>query len=138
MLYSWRLWLSDFPTEDWFWKRLKADFMMRESIQELQELTQAVDSHWVEQQLTDRRAVLDSVWAAIWGDLWCGLTALASVEESEWIFTEPIRSQLIRDQEEAAVSQAEGRLKQQEQEIDDLRRKDTGLEQISQTHTHNN
>jgi len=60
------------------------------------------------------------------------------VEKSEWIFTEPIRSQLIRDQEEAAVSQAEGRLKQQEQEIDDLRRKDTGLEQISQTHTHNN
>ncbi|XP_067233188.1 tripartite motif-containing protein 16-like [Chanodichthys erythropterus] len=71
-------------------------------------------------------------------------SAQTAVEDSERIFTELIRSiescsevtQLIRDQEEAAVSQAEGRLERLEQEINDLRRRDTELEQLSNTHHH--
>ncbi|XP_048045665.1 tripartite motif-containing protein 16-like protein [Megalobrama amblycephala] len=68
-----------------------------------------------------------------------------AVEDSEKIFTELIRSierrrsevtQLIRDQEKAAVSRAEGRLERLEQEINDLRRRDAELEQLSHTHDH--
>ncbi|XP_051718574.1 finTRIM family, member 16 isoform X2 [Ctenopharyngodon idella] len=69
----------------------------------------------------------------------------AAVEDSERIFTELIRSiersrsevtQLIRDQEKAAVSQAEGILERLEQEIDDLKRRDAELEQLSHTDHH--
>ncbi|XP_050948795.1 tripartite motif-containing protein 16 isoform X2 [Labeo rohita] len=72
-------------------------------------------------------------------------SAQAAVEDSERIFTELIRSierslsevtQLIRDQEEIEVSQTEGRLKQLEQEIEDLRRRDAELEQHSHTDHH--
>ncbi|ROL49772.1 Tripartite motif-containing protein 47 [Anabarilius grahami] len=72
-------------------------------------------------------------------------SAQTAVEDSERIFTELIRSiersrsevtQQIRDQEEAAVSRAEGRLERLEQEINDLRRRDAELEQLSQTHHH--
>ncbi|XP_048042586.1 tripartite motif-containing protein 16-like [Megalobrama amblycephala] len=72
-------------------------------------------------------------------------SAQTAVEDSKKIFTELIRSiersrsevtQLIRDQEKAAVSRAEGRLKQVEQEINDLRRRDAELEQLSHTHDH--
>lgn len=67
------------------------------------------------------------------------------MDESERIFTELIRSiersrsevtRLIRDQEKAAVSRAEGLLQQLEQEIDDLKRRDAELEQLSQTYDH--
>ncbi|KAL0159719.1 hypothetical protein M9458_043450, partial [Cirrhinus mrigala] len=67
----------------------------------------------------------------------------------ERIFTELIHSaiekswseliRLIRDQEKAAVSRAEGQLEQLErleQEISDLRRRDTELEQLSHTQDH--
>ncbi|XP_048040163.1 tripartite motif-containing protein 16-like [Megalobrama amblycephala] len=72
-------------------------------------------------------------------------SAQTAVEDSEKIFTELIRSiersrsevtQLIRDQEKAAVSRAEGRLARLEQEINDLRRRDAELEQLSHTHDH--
>ncbi|XP_051717823.1 tripartite motif-containing protein 16-like isoform X2 [Ctenopharyngodon idella] len=72
-------------------------------------------------------------------------SAQAAVEDSERIFTELIRSiersrsevtQLIRDQEKTAVSRAEGRLERLEQEIDDLRRRDNELEQLSHTDHH--
>ncbi|XP_073689017.1 tripartite motif-containing protein 16-like protein, partial [Garra rufa] len=43
---------------------------------------------------------------------------------------------LIRDQEKRAVSRAEGRLERLEQEINDLRRRDTELEQLSHTQDH--
>ncbi|ROJ38767.1 Tripartite motif-containing protein 16 [Anabarilius grahami] len=65
-----------------------------------------------------------------------------AVEDSERIFTELIRSiersrseatQRIRDQEKTAVSRAEGRLERLEQEINDLRRRDAELEQLSHT-----
>ncbi|XP_067221517.1 tripartite motif-containing protein 16-like [Chanodichthys erythropterus] len=72
-------------------------------------------------------------------------SAQTAVEDSEKIFTELIRSierrfsevtQRIRDQEKAAVSRAEGRLERLEQEINDLRRRDAELEQLSHTHDH--
>uniref|UniRef100_A0A671L5W4 E3 ubiquitin/ISG15 ligase TRIM25-like n=1 Tax=Sinocyclocheilus anshuiensis TaxID=1608454 RepID=A0A671L5W4_9TELE len=73
-------------------------------------------------------------------------SAQTAVEDSERIFTELIRSikrsrseliRLIRDQEKTAVmSRAEGRLEQLEQEINDLRRRDAELEQLSHTQDH--
>ncbi len=69
-------------------------------------------------------------------------SAQTAVENSERIFTELIRSiersrseliQLIRDQEKLEVSRAEGRLERLEQEINDLRRRDAELEQLSHT-----
>ncbi|KAL1248203.1 hypothetical protein QQF64_021521, partial [Cirrhinus molitorella] len=72
-------------------------------------------------------------------------SAQTAVEDSERIFTELIRSiersrseliRLIRDQEKAAVSRAEGRLERLEQEINDLRRREAELEQLSHTQDH--
>ncbi|XP_077065474.1 tripartite motif-containing protein 16-like isoform X1 [Siphateles boraxobius] len=72
-------------------------------------------------------------------------SAQTAVEDSERIFTKFIRSikrsrseatQRIRDQEKTAVSRAEGRLEQLEQEINDLRRRDAELEQLSHTQDH--
>ncbi|XP_048039086.1 E3 ubiquitin/ISG15 ligase TRIM25-like [Megalobrama amblycephala] len=69
-------------------------------------------------------------------------SAQTAVEDSERIFTELICSiersrseakQRIRDQEKTAVSRAEGRLKRLEQEINDLRRREAELEQLSHT-----
>ncbi|KAK2900617.1 hypothetical protein Q8A67_008732 [Cirrhinus molitorella] len=72
-------------------------------------------------------------------------SAQAAVKDSERIFTELICSiersrsevtQLIRDQETCALSRAEGQLKRLEQEIEDLRRRDDELEQLSNTNHH--
>uniref|UniRef100_A0A8C2CY75 FinTRIM family, member 10 n=1 Tax=Cyprinus carpio TaxID=7962 RepID=A0A8C2CY75_CYPCA len=72
-------------------------------------------------------------------------SAQTAVEDSERIFTELIRSiersrsevtQLIRDQEKFLISQAKGLLKQMKQEIEDLKRRDTELEQLSHTDHH--
>uniref|UniRef100_A0A672P0J1 Tripartite motif-containing protein 16-like n=1 Tax=Sinocyclocheilus grahami TaxID=75366 RepID=A0A672P0J1_SINGR len=72
-------------------------------------------------------------------------SAQTAVEDSERIFTELIRSiershseliRLIRDQEKTAVSRAEERLERLKQEIDDLKRRDAALEQLSETEDH--
>ncbi|XP_051948350.1 tripartite motif-containing protein 16-like isoform X2 [Xyrauchen texanus] len=72
-------------------------------------------------------------------------SAQTAVEDSERIFTELMRSiersrsevtQLIRGQEKAAVSRAEGLLERLEQEIDDLRRRDAELQKLSNTDDH--
>ncbi|XP_048018266.1 tripartite motif-containing protein 16-like [Megalobrama amblycephala] len=72
-------------------------------------------------------------------------SAQAAVDVSERIFTELIRSiersrsevtQMIREQEKAEVSRAEGLLKRLEQEIDDLSRRDAGLKQLLHTDDH--
>ncbi|KAF4101619.1 E3 ubiquitin-protein ligase TRIM16-like isoform X1 [Onychostoma macrolepis] len=72
-------------------------------------------------------------------------SAQAAVKESDMIFSELIRSikknrsdvtRLIRDQERAVVSQAEGLLERLEQEIADLRRKNVDLEQLEHTDDH--
>ncbi|XP_052471956.1 E3 ubiquitin/ISG15 ligase TRIM25 isoform X2 [Carassius gibelio] len=71
--------------------------------------------------------------------------AQTAAEDSERIFTEIIRSihkhrsevkQLIRDQERAAVSRAEARLDELEQEISDLKRRDIELKQFSEAQDH--
>jgi len=43
---------------------------------------------------------------------------------------------MIRDQEKAQVSRAEGLLKRLEKEIDDLRRREAELKQLSHTDNH--
>ncbi|XP_058611747.1 tripartite motif-containing protein 16-like protein isoform X1 [Onychostoma macrolepis] len=72
-------------------------------------------------------------------------SAQTAVEHNEKIFTELILSikkrqhevtQLIRDQERTEVSRAEGLLEQLEQEISDLQRRDTELDQHSHTEQH--
>ncbi|XP_067220067.1 tripartite motif-containing protein 16-like [Chanodichthys erythropterus] len=72
-------------------------------------------------------------------------SAQTAMEGSERIFTELIRSiekrhaevkQLIRDQERAAVKQAEERLARLELELDDLRWKENELKQLSNTDDH--
>ncbi|XP_071260576.1 tripartite motif-containing protein 16-like [Salvelinus alpinus] len=72
-------------------------------------------------------------------------SAKAAVEDSDQIFTELIRSierrssevkELIRAQEKAQVSQAEGLLEQLKQEIAELRKRSTELEQLSHTEDH--
>ncbi|XP_076125588.1 tripartite motif-containing protein 16-like isoform X2 [Alosa pseudoharengus] len=72
-------------------------------------------------------------------------SAQTAVEDSERIFTEMIHSlerrrsevkELIRAQEKAEVSRTEGLLKQLEQEISELKRRDAELEQLSHTDDH--
>ncbi|XP_067249298.1 tripartite motif-containing protein 16-like [Chanodichthys erythropterus] len=72
-------------------------------------------------------------------------SAQTAVEDNERIFTELIHSierscsevtQRIRDQEKTAVSRAEERLERLEQEINDLRRRDAELEQLSHKQNH--
>ncbi|XP_052368877.1 E3 ubiquitin/ISG15 ligase TRIM25-like [Oncorhynchus keta] len=72
-------------------------------------------------------------------------SAQSAVEVSDQIFTELIRSiersssevkELIRAQEKAQVSQAEGLLEQLKQEIAELRKRSTELEQLSHTEDH--
>uniref|UniRef100_A0A3B3SAW7 Uncharacterized protein n=1 Tax=Paramormyrops kingsleyae TaxID=1676925 RepID=A0A3B3SAW7_9TELE len=72
-------------------------------------------------------------------------SAQSAVEDSVRIFTEMIRSierrrsevtLLIRDQEKAAVSQAEGDMERLKQEIDELKRRHSELEQLSHTDDH--
>ncbi|XP_045068667.1 tripartite motif-containing protein 16-like [Coregonus clupeaformis] len=72
-------------------------------------------------------------------------SAQAAVVDSDKIFTELIRSierrrsevkELIRAQVKAQVSQAEGLLEQLEQEIAELRKRSTELEQLSHTEDH--
>ncbi|KAG5280952.1 hypothetical protein AALO_G00065820 [Alosa alosa] len=72
-------------------------------------------------------------------------SAQTAVDESERTFTKMICSiermhsevkELIRAQEKAEVSRAEGLMKQLEQEIAELKRKDAELEQLSHTEDH--
>ncbi|XP_064814434.1 tripartite motif-containing protein 16-like [Oncorhynchus masou masou] len=72
-------------------------------------------------------------------------SAQSAVEDSDQIFTELIRSierrssevkELIRAREKAQVSQAEGLLEQLKQEIAELRKRSTELEQLSHTEDH--
>ncbi|XP_069043956.1 E3 ubiquitin-protein ligase TRIM39-like isoform X4 [Lepisosteus oculatus] len=72
-------------------------------------------------------------------------SARTAVQDTDRIFTELIRSiertrsevtDLIRAQERAAVSQAEGLLERLEKEITELKRRDAELDQISHTEDH--
>ncbi|XP_073678322.1 tripartite motif-containing protein 16-like isoform X1 [Garra rufa] len=72
-------------------------------------------------------------------------SAQTAVEDSERIFTELISSierrrseitQTIRDREKTVVSRAESLLRRLEQEINELRRSNAELEELSHTHDH--
>ncbi|XP_029614136.1 E3 ubiquitin/ISG15 ligase TRIM25-like isoform X2 [Salmo trutta] len=72
-------------------------------------------------------------------------SAQAAVEDTEKIFTQLIRSierrcsevkELIRAQEKAQVSQAEGLLEQLKQELAELRKRNAELDQLSHTKDH--
>ncbi|KAJ7984601.1 hypothetical protein DPEC_G00356470 [Dallia pectoralis] len=72
-------------------------------------------------------------------------SAQAAVEDSERIFTELIcfiekrhyeMKELIRAQEKAEVSRAEGLLEKLEQEVSEMRRRDVELKQLSHTEDH--
>ncbi|XP_073779577.1 tripartite motif-containing protein 16 isoform X2 [Danio rerio] len=72
-------------------------------------------------------------------------SAQTAVDDSERIFTELIHTiersrsevtRLIQDQEKAAVSEVEKLSEQLEEEIDDLRRRDSKLEQLSHIENH--
>ncbi|XP_069044053.1 E3 ubiquitin-protein ligase TRIM39-like [Lepisosteus oculatus] len=72
-------------------------------------------------------------------------SAHTAVQDTDRIFTELIRSiertrsevtELIRAQERAAVSQAEGLLERLEKEITELKRRDSELNQLSHTEDH--
>ncbi|XP_028851126.1 E3 ubiquitin/ISG15 ligase TRIM25-like [Denticeps clupeoides] len=72
-------------------------------------------------------------------------SAQTAVEDSEKIFTQMIRRikrrrsevcEMIKDQEKAELSLAEGHLERLEQEIIDLRRRNAELEQLSHTEDH--
>ncbi|XP_048011743.1 tripartite motif-containing protein 16-like [Megalobrama amblycephala] len=97
---------------------------------------------WFQQRIQQREKDLQQMREAVMSHKRSAQTA---VEDSERIFTELIRSiersrseatQRIRDQEKTAVSRAEGRLERLEQEINDLRRRDAELEQLSHTQDH--
>ena len=77
--------------------------------------------------------------------LLCQRSADAAVADNDRCFKDLIRSierrrfevkQLIRDQEKAEVSRAEGLLKRLEQEIAELKRRDAELGQLSHTEDH--
>ncbi|MGH0156771.1 UNVERIFIED_CONTAM: hypothetical protein FKN15_066147 [Acipenser sinensis] len=92
---------------------------IQERLKEVKELKQAVESlkrsAWREMQASDK----------IFSEL------IRSIEK---IHTEVI--ELIGANEKAAVNQAEGRMKKLEQEIAELRRRNTELKQLSETEDH--
>ncbi|XP_051747718.1 tripartite motif-containing protein 16-like [Ctenopharyngodon idella] len=100
-------------TQRWFQQRIQ----QREK--DLQQLREAVESH----KRSAQTAVKDS--ERIFTELICSIERSRS-EATQW----------IRDQEKTAVSRDEGRLKRLEQEINDLRRRDAELEQLSHTQDH--
>ncbi|KAK6316292.1 hypothetical protein J4Q44_G00138160 [Coregonus suidteri] len=96
----------------------------------------------VQQRVQEREKVLKELQQAVES---LKHSAKAAVDDSESIFTELIRSmerrcsevkELIRTQEKAEVSRAEGLLEQLEQEIAKLRRRGDELEQLSHTEDH--
>uniref|UniRef100_A0A3P8XBX2 Uncharacterized protein n=1 Tax=Esox lucius TaxID=8010 RepID=A0A3P8XBX2_ESOLU len=96
----------------------------------------------VHQRVQEREKEVKEVQQAVESLKLCAQTA---VEDSEKIFTELIRSierrcselkDLIRAQEKTQVSQAEGLLEKLKQEIAELRKRSTELEQISHIEDH--
>uniref|UniRef100_A0A8K9URU5 Poly(ADP-ribose) glycohydrolase n=1 Tax=Oncorhynchus mykiss TaxID=8022 RepID=A0A8K9URU5_ONCMY len=95
-----------------------------------------------QQNVQEREKVLKEIQQAVES---LKRSANAAVDDSERIFTELIRSmeerrsevkELIRAQEKAEVSRAEGLLEPLKQEIVELRRRDAELEKLSHTEDH--
>ncbi|XP_045074367.1 tripartite motif-containing protein 16-like [Coregonus clupeaformis] len=101
-----------------------------------------MSQHKVQQRFQEREKELKELQQAVES---LKRSAQAAVEDSDKIFTDLIRSierrrsevkELIRAQEKAQVSQAEGLLEQLEQEIAELRKISTELEQLSNREDH--
>ncbi|MBN3315829.1 TRI25 ligase, partial [Atractosteus spatula] len=116
---------------------VSAESAWREKTRQLKD--RKTESQWNlasrEKELQELRQAVDSLRSS----------AHTAVQDTDRIFTELIRSiertrseltQLIRAQERAAVSQAEGLLERLEQEIAELRRRDAELSQLSHTEDH--
>ncbi|KAM6953388.1 E3 ubiquitin/ISG15 ligase TRIM25-like [Aplochiton taeniatus] len=98
-----------------------------------------VSQQKVQQRVQEREKKLKEIQQAVED---YNRSAQTAVEDSERIFTELINSikrrssevkELIKAQQRTEVSQAEGLLERLEQEIAELRRRDTKLEQLSHT-----
>nr|XP_005161990.1 E3 ubiquitin/ISG15 ligase TRIM25-like [Danio rerio] len=96
----------------------------------------------LQQRVQQRQKDLQQLREAVESQKRCAQTA---VEDTDRIFTEIIRlierrrselTQMIRDQQKTAVSEAEGLMKRLEKEIDHLRRRGAELEQLSHTQDH--
>ncbi|KAJ8247967.1 hypothetical protein COCON_G00234130 [Conger conger] len=116
-------------------------FIMMQQLMGMQKQLGATQSKF-QQRIQEREKELQDLRQAVQS---LKRSAQAAVEDSERIFTEMIRSierrcsevkELIRDQETAEVSRAEGLLERLEQEIAELRRRDAELEQLSHTQDH--
>ncbi|KAI4895457.1 hypothetical protein NFI96_025753, partial [Prochilodus magdalenae] len=108
---------------------------LQEKEEKLQELKQTINTIKVSSEPTEKE---------IWGPS-NESSAQTAVEDSERIFTELIRSierkrsevmKLIRDQERNQLSQTKELLGKLEQEIADLKRRNTELEQLEHTEDH--
>ncbi|KAL6491461.1 hypothetical protein MHYP_G00018060, partial [Metynnis hypsauchen] len=99
--------------------RRKFQQKIQEKEKELQELKKAVESHTSSAQAAVKNC------EKIFSELICSIER----KRSEL-------SELIRAQEKAAVTRAEEALKRLEQEIEELRRRDADLEQLSHTENH--
>ncbi|KAI2654829.1 E3 ubiquitin-protein ligase TRIM16 [Labeo rohita] len=124
---------SDAPTE----KPDESALVIGDSIKQLKE-TQKTFQQRIQQREKDLQQLREAVESH-------KRSAQTAVDDSQRIFTELILSiarsrseliQIIRDHEKRAVSRAEGRLERLEQEINDLRRRDAELEQLSHTQDH--
>ncbi|XP_024235308.1 E3 ubiquitin/ISG15 ligase TRIM25 [Oncorhynchus tshawytscha] len=109
-----------------------------ERIERLKQLSE----NQARQRIQEREVNIQEVRQAV-KSLKC--SAQTAVEESERIFTELVHSidktrsemkELIRAQEKAEVSRAEGLLKQLEQDVAELKRRGAELEQLSHTEDH--
>ncbi|NP_001314743.1 finTRIM family, member 64 [Danio rerio] len=92
---------------------------IQQKVQEIQKLRETIESH----KLSAQTAVEDS------GKIFTELILYIERRRSEF-------TQLIRGQEKAAVSRAEGLLKRLEQEVDEMKRRDSEMKQLLQTDDH--
>ncbi|XP_035647058.1 E3 ubiquitin/ISG15 ligase TRIM25-like isoform X4 [Oncorhynchus keta] len=111
------------------------------AVERIERLKQ-LNENQARQRIQEREVKIQEVRQAV-KSLKC--SAQTAVEESERIFTELVHSidktrsemtELIRAQEKAEVSRAEGLLKQLEQDVAELKRREAELEQLSHTEDH--
>ncbi|XP_029613439.1 E3 ubiquitin/ISG15 ligase TRIM25-like isoform X2 [Salmo trutta] len=111
------------------------------AVERIERLKQLSDNQ-AKQRIQEREGKIQEVRQAVKS---LKRSAQTAVEESERIFTELVHSidkrrseikEFIRAQEKAEVSRAEGLLKQLEQDVAELKRREAELEQLSHTEDH--
>ncbi|ROJ38765.1 Tripartite motif-containing protein 16 [Anabarilius grahami] len=102
---------------------------------DLQQMREAVESHKV--SLEKKRSLRSLSQDSLKPLCDCDVCPNSALHRQQWrTRSRSEATQRIRDQEKTAVSRAEGRLERLEQEINDLRRRDAELEQLSHTQDH--